>query len=286
MGNFTTVEVQDLKPGDKILNKYLELVEVSTIGKSYLGPRSLYQLNENGPIFTSEHQFFVDHEVFAAVSPPAFLQSHPQLEEILDERQLQPIAKVSQLLAFSNSTIMFKDIQLKEYTKMPPDTLVYFIIAGSKEQDNSYIVDNFVSRDPVPDFDLWPMTYATIGAVGMSPLLNLDSNMTYDDFNKQIDLAEAITNLWEQAISHHDWDMPVQDSWKYFEPNALWKQNDQILQSIDEKGLFNFVEHLDIYASKMLHETMDNDKIPLAKRVGLMLKLAQIALDEATKLIV
>ena len=46
---------------------------------------------------------------------------------------------------------------------MDPSTMVYALITDG--EDNTYIADNFVTRDVMPDFESWPWTYGTLGTL-------------------------------------------------------------------------------------------------------------------------
>ena len=46
---------------------------------------------------------------------------------------------------------------------MDPNTLMYGLITSG--DDGSYIANNYVSRDFLPDVKLWPWAYGTLGMI-------------------------------------------------------------------------------------------------------------------------
>ena len=61
-----------------------------------------------------------------------------------------------------NKKISGKKFKFGNYHKlMNPSTMVYALITDG--EDNTYIADNFVTRDVMPDFESWPWTYGTLG---------------------------------------------------------------------------------------------------------------------------
>ena len=278
MSDYSTVEVQDIKPGDRILDQHLQPVEVVVRGQNYLGSGRLYQLNEDGPVFTSEHIFLSQDQTVAVVSKASLLDYNPQIEDILGKENILPFDKVSQLLLFKNKTVALSDFQLRGYDqKMPPETPVYFILTSG--QDGSYIVDNFVSQDFLPVFDLWPMTYATIGAVLTSPLIKMEPISSYEHDKRLQALTKSIAQSWTDIIARFDWTIAA-DSLEDFDPTTLWEEQDQLLKSIEEKGLFPLAQVLNSRCAKILHATLDNEKVPLAQRVKLMQELVQDAINK------
>ena len=76
---------------------------------------------------------------------------------------IKPLKDTSYLLQYHNASVVAKDFDLLEFTKMDPSTPVYYLITSGK--DGSYIADNFVARHELPKFEQWPYTYATIELV-------------------------------------------------------------------------------------------------------------------------
>ena len=71
-----------MQKGDIILDGNLMPVQVVTLGKSFLGGRTLHQLNANGPVFTGEHQFISNLTTMqvGVLSKEDLLNEHPQLQ--------------------------------------------------------------------------------------------------------------------------------------------------------------------------------------------------------------
>ena len=55
---YSLKQIQDVQPGDLILDGNLKSVHVIATNPTFLGDRNLYQFSPNGPVFTSEHQFY------------------------------------------------------------------------------------------------------------------------------------------------------------------------------------------------------------------------------------
>lgn len=122
----------------------------------------MYQFLPSGPVFTHEHQFLsnLTNAKVGVVSKEALISQHPQLADA-DIIVMDKMDKLLQLNSHGNITP--ETFEIAPYKQMPPSTLVYFPITTGL--DGSYVVDNFVSRDVLPDFEKWPWTYGTIGII-------------------------------------------------------------------------------------------------------------------------
>ena len=56
---------------------------------------------------------------------------------------------------------------------MPPETKVYFVLV---EGEGGYVVDGFVARHELPDFERWPDTFACLVAVA-SDYASIDESL-------------------------------------------------------------------------------------------------------------
>ena len=163
MKDFTTKKIEDIETGDVILDAKLQPVIVVSVISSYLDNGDLYQFYPNGPVFTPEHQFLSNLETrkVGVVSKDALFSQQPQIAEVEDN--IHEFKNMNDgLLQFKNGNITQKKFSVVPHEKMDPSTIVYSLITTSK--DGTYIANNFVTRDVLPDLEKWPWTYATIGS--------------------------------------------------------------------------------------------------------------------------
>ena len=160
MANYSVKPIQDIQTGEFILDAYLKPVQVIATNPTFLGDRKLYQFSPNGPVFTPEHQFYSNLTTgqIGVMSKQELYIENPQMEE---NDQVYEFDQLSNLLQFQNGKVVQKDFQIIPYKAMDPSTKVYFLITSGL--DGSYIANNFVSKHELPDFEKWPMTYATLG---------------------------------------------------------------------------------------------------------------------------
>ena len=266
--NFATAAVENLQVGDVILDANLTPVEVVAVEKSFLGTKSLYQFGHTGPIFTSEHQFVAGKNQYkiGVMSKMDLLNEKPQLEE--RSKAIFQLDQIDELLQFSNGSVNLAPFELKKLDKNWDNlTLVYYILTSG--DDGTYIVDNFVSVDELPDFDLWPMTYATIGQILVLPGLNLPDLKNIDDDNLVMALAKELTQDWKRIISSFDFEnvFPVS---KDIEIGKLWEDKAELMRLIASDGKMPFAMHLNSFGAKILHQTLDDEKIAISTRIALM----------------
>ena len=88
-----------------------------------------------------------------------FLEN-PQFKE---NKRFKQFDELTTLLQLENGMVFLKEFQIILYKAMGTKTKVYFIITSG--QDGSYIVNDFVSKHELPDFEKWPMTYVTLGNI-------------------------------------------------------------------------------------------------------------------------
>ena len=163
MANYATKYIKNLKPGEMILDGHLQPVEVVQVFSNFLYDKSLYQLAPDGPVFTEVHEFVSNleqgHIGVVSKRDPGPL---PQAAE-----KISFLKEMTTLLQFKNGSMTEANFQVGPYSKkMDPSTLVYFLITNG--MDGSYIVNDFVSRDVLPVFEKWPLTYATLAGILMS----------------------------------------------------------------------------------------------------------------------
>ena len=165
MANYSLKQIQDIQHGDLILDGNLKTVHVIATNPTFLGDRKLYQFSPNGPVFTPEHQFYSNLTTgqIGVMSKQELYIENPQMEE---NDQVYEFDQLSNLLQFQNRKVVQKEFQIIPYKKMDPSTRVYFLITSGL--DGSYIANNFVSKHELPDFEKWPMAYATLGNIFFS----------------------------------------------------------------------------------------------------------------------
>ena len=165
MADYSLKQIQDIQPGDLILDGNLKPVHVIATNPTFLGNRKLYKFSPNGPVFTPEHQFYSNLTTgqIGVMSKQELYIENPQMEE---NDQVYELDQLSNLLQFQNGKVVQKDFQINSYKAMDPSTKVYFLITSGL--DGSYIANNFVSKHELPDFDKWHMTYATLGNIFFS----------------------------------------------------------------------------------------------------------------------
>ena len=252
------------------------------INTSFLGHRKLYQFNKDGPVFTPEHQFYSNLETgeVGVVSIKDLLWENPQLEE---SRIIHHLDDLKSILQFNSrdGKVELDEFQLVPYqhhqNTVDPDTEVYFIITSG--MDGSYIVDNFVSRHELPDFEKWPMTYATLGLILMKSCQHL--KLSAETYSEDIILAKKVQDLikqWKLAIFYVDnlanehlienleESDAIDEMFKIFSSG----KNRALDQIINNKGQMRFAMYLNSYGAKILHDSLDDEKIPLNHRISLM----------------
>ena len=162
MANYSVKQIKDIQTGDLILDGNLKPVKVIATNPTFLGNRKLYKFSPNGPVFTPEHQFYSNLTTgqIGVMSKQELYIENPQMAE---NDQVYEFDQLSNLLQFQNGKVVPKDFQIIPYKAMAPSTKVYFLITSGL--DGSYIANNFVSKHELPDFEKWPMTYATLGNI-------------------------------------------------------------------------------------------------------------------------
>merc|ERR1712241_1667207 len=88
----------------------------------------------------------------------ALIRENPHLEAESDK--ILYLNDLDNLLQYKFGKITKAGFQLAPYQRMAHSTPVYFLVTNG--DDGSYIVDNFVSREVLPDLDMWKYTYASL----------------------------------------------------------------------------------------------------------------------------
>lgn len=199
----------------------------------------------------------------------------------MEERIIHHLDDLKYILQYNSRD---GDVELDEFQLVPyqhqnimdPNTEVYFIITSS--MDGSYIVNNFVSRHELPDIEKWPMTYATLGLI----LKSCNLKLPVETYSQDIILAQKVQDLikqWKLAIfciidlAHENLIETLEESvatnHEMFEVFSGDK-NKALYQIINKRGQMKFAMYLNIYGAKILHDVLDDEKIPLNCQISLM----------------
>ena len=271
MADYSTKQIKDIKAGDIIMNGHLNPTTVLAANTSFLGYRNLYQFNQQGPVFTPEHQFYIDLPLgqVAVVSKPDLFNENPQLEE----RPVFEMSECSTMLYFNGNEVLKVPFELNPYNeKLDPSTVVYFIITS--ESDGSYIVDDFVSRHELPDFQAWPLTYGTLGLVLASCQLDFPVDTIVDDSILAATIQELI-KLWKFTLFYYKNYLPEthfdeEEMGNSDVNNVLANSTEMLTDIVNNQCKVRVAQFLNMFGAKILHEYLDNDKIAIQKRLACM----------------
>ena len=275
--DFSTKNIEDIVAVDEIMDAQMNQVTVIAANTSFLGDRELYQLNDNGPIFTPEHQFLNNLEPshIGVVSKTALFRENPQFEE----QNVSQLNELDTLMQLKGNNMAREKFELKAFKRedLDPSTKVHFIITDSV--DGTYIADGFASRHELPNFYAWPLTYTTFG------LILVDSKITFpiDTMESDTILALMIQDLikqWEHAIfifreNKKEEDLELLNgghpsfSGVNFE-DILAKKSNLINEFSRSATKMRAAQYMNMFGAKILHDFLDDDKEPRAKRISAM----------------
>jgi len=267
MADYSTKSIEDLKPGQLILDGHLQPVEVVDVFSNFVGDNQLYQFAPNGPVFTEDHQFISNLEQgqVGVVSKSGALSLNPNL----DESKIHNLKDLYSLLQLKDGNIIKAGFNVVSYKTMDPSTPTYFIITTGR--DGSYIADNFVSKDVLPDFEKWPLTYATLGHIVTSCKTDyaIDTYRAVDRLGRE---TGVLANNWRVAISDLD-NLESLDDY-VFDQSAWIKLGQQ--EILGDKEKMRFAQLLNANGAKLLSQVLDDNTIPLGKRHALVQKIKDI----------
>jgi len=273
MADHSTKSIENIKPGEFILDGHLKPVQVIEVFKNFLGNNQLHQFYPHGPVFTKSHQFLSNLEQgqVGVMDKETLLTESPQMEE----STIHNLKEMESLLQFKDGNVVQSGFDVVSYKPMDRSTPIYFIITNG--QDGTYIADNFVSRDVMPDFEKWPLTYGTIGHI----LASCEINFPLDTVDAAQQLGWEIKDLtenWRLAISNID-DLEEANDFKF--DHLAWIQlgNEAVMQN---KEQMTFGQKLDKFGAKLLHEVLDDNNLPLPKRHALIKKIRNITMQSFT----
>jgi hypothetical protein len=271
MEDYTTKKIEEIIPGDVILDAKLQPVIVMTVLSNYLDNGDLYQFYPNGPVFTPDHQFVsnLERKEVGVVSKEALFSQLPQIAEVGDS--INEFTNMEGLLQFKNGNITHDKFNVVPYEKMNTSTIVYALITTG--EDGSYIANNFVTRDVLPDLEKWPWTYATLGIVLKS--CSTEYPFTLEGQKQMYDMIVKLTGQWNNAIvKFGKGENAIIDEFS-FDPLS---QSQMALQEIlMNKEKMWFAQFLQARSAKLLHQYLDSDNLSLDKQFALIKSLLMIA---------
>jgi len=207
MGDGSRKEVQNIKPGDMVLDMQGNSSRVIILGKTFLGSRTLHGFAGFGQaFFTSEHQFVgPDISLRLCVDPSALKKENP----LMELEKIEAISKNGKILCLSslgseNDEPKLKSLDAVKITTLvlSPSYPVYFLeLAG----DGTYFANGFVARHELPNFTLWPdlgaclfMTFRSVSEGLLAQYPAMISSVT--DHNQILGLARKVSTSWKKAI--------------------------------------------------------------------------------------
>jgi len=275
MDDHSTKRIDNIQVNDGILDGHLNKVTVVHVIKHYLSSTTLFHFHPDGPIFTADHQFLSNLETqnVGVVSKDYLLTLQPQMEEF--SHTIHEFKNMEKLLQFKNGNISPGSFEIAPLNKeMDPHTLIYALLTTG--EDGTYIADNFVSRDVLPDVQMWPWTYGTLGMI-----LNhctIDFPFTLEGQNNVIALTTTLTDAWKVIISNFERGLKTNNSDIFnFDPLVQGKSAIQDILVHQKKMIFG--QYLQASASKLLHETLDVENWPKNHRFFLI----KLLLEETKK---
>ena len=177
------------------------------------------------------------------------------------------------MLHFNGNQVLKVPFELNRYhEKLDPSTIVYFIITSGS--DGSYIVDDFVSRHELPDFQAWPMTYGTLGLVLASCQLDFPVDTIANDSILAATIQDLV-KLWKLTLFYYDNYLPEthfdQDEIGSSDINNVLAHSTEMLADIvNNQCKMRVAQYLNMFGAKILHDFLDNDKIAIQKRLACM----------------
>ena len=199
MVDYKWVAIEKLTGGDTILDKNLQPVKVLATNHSFLGARRLFSFGKTGPIFTGEHQFISSAGSPVVVDRADLFNENPQLIE----ENVEEMYESTKILAYeAGKGVRPVDINLVEHNKYPSNTKVFFV---EVEGDGTYIVDNYVAKHELPNFEKWPLTFLTLGLTAMA--VDIKGKNSLDMHN--IDLPLLVPQKSSRKASKSQYFRPV-----------------------------------------------------------------------------
>lgn len=202
--NNTWKKISDLKPNEMIVDKDLQPQRILGINYTYLQGRSLYRFADDGPLFTTDHQFFslLGSTTTAVASLRCLLQENPQLEG----ENIIEMKDGGTVLRYDVTSKKMEEIEiiLTETRDFPLHEKVYFLeVTG----DGSYVADNYIAKHELPDFTRRPFTNICFAHVLQSYNKTKERNkvsLSLEGFNSILKHVKRIKALWEFIVEFGD----------------------------------------------------------------------------------
>ena len=263
MANYTAKAIKSIVKGNIILDGNLKPVKVLAIGSVFLGTNELYKFEPNGPIFTKDHQFFLDLKegMTGVVSLSTLIEENPQLSNSTNHVSLTHVKKCLQF------SMVDKKVTLSPFVLKPfkhsfvKSTKLYYLWTSG--MDKSYIVNGFLSKDEVPNFEKWPLTYQLLGLVIKTSNLAPYLAESYKDYEVLEMKTLELVNRWVVELENleHGHKLNSLGHDNSFKPLILHREI--IFEEILDTNLkVKFGMLLNKYASKKLHDVLESDSYP------------------------
>ena len=280
LANYTTQAIKYLSKGDMILDGKLQPVKVLAIGFVYLRANDLYKFEPSGPIFTRDHQFFVslNKKMMGVVSLSALVEGNPQLLFSNSHVELDKVEQIEQFSA-SNQQVFPAPFDLRKYShSLPPTTKLYYLWTSSN--DESYIVNGFISKDEVPNFEKWSMTYQLLGL--MIQISNLDSYQreTMEDYARLERKTSGLARELDRLIENGQWKRPVNFDRDDLLNVSFDLKKEAVFEKILDTNLkAKFGMLLNKHVASIVHKLLESDDYFLDEKMSLMHRTINITQD-------
>ena len=133
--------------------------------------------------------------------------------------------------------------------------------------DGTYIADNFVTRDVLPDVKMWPWAYGTMGII--LNYCTIDFPFTLEGEKNLQQTAFDLNTAWIHTIN----DFEMNNITEGFDFDPLTQSELAIQEIITNPKKMMFGQYLQANSAKLLHQTLDDDKMPMNKRLSLITDL-------------
>ena len=159
---------------------------------------------------------------------------------------------------------------------MDPNTLMYGLITSG--EDGSYIANNYVSRDFLPDVKMWPWAYGTLSMIFNH--CDIDIPFTLEGQMMVDDLALTLDNSWREIINDFESGSNRNHSESFvFDPLAESKQTMAKILVNQNPNQIMFAQKIQSRFAKLLHQTLDDETLAKSQKFSLIKTL----LEEASK---
>ena len=159
---------------------------------------------------------------------------------------------------------------------MDPNTLVYGLITSG--DDGSYIANNYVSRDFLPDVKMWPWAYGTLSMIFNH--CDIDIPFTLEGQKSVNDLALTLDSSWREIINDFESGLNKNHSESFvFDPLTESRQTMEKILLNQNPNQMMFAQTIQSRLAKLLHQTLDDETLAKSQKFSLI----KILLEEASK---